>query len=52
VLVAASRGYACTAERASHLACDALNGTAADTAFSSDLQHALAGPQLTLDSLF
>ena len=50
--IAASRGHACAAERASHLARDTLNGTAADATLSSDLQHTLAGPQLTLDSLF
>ena len=51
--IAASRGHACAAERATlHLVLNALNGAAADATLSSDLQHTLAGPQLTLDSLF
>ena len=50
--IAASRGHACAYERAIHLARDTLNGTAADATLSSNLQHTLAAPQLTLDLLF
>ena len=48
--IADSRGHACAYERASHLTRDTLNGTAADATLSSDFQHTLAGPQLTLAS--
>jgi hypothetical protein len=37
---------------AAHFPGYSLHRAAADATLSSDLQHALAGPQLTLDSLF
>jgi hypothetical protein len=49
------RGRACAVERAahlSHLTPDTLNRTAANTALGGNLQNALAGPQLSQDSLF
>jgi hypothetical protein len=50
-----SRDYAYAVERAvhlSHFTRDALHRTSTDTALPSNLQHALAGPQMALDSFF
>jgi hypothetical protein len=44
--------YAVERAFASHFSGNALHRAAADAALSSNLQNALAGPQLTLDSLF
>jgi hypothetical protein len=35
--------YVCAVERAGHLVLNALNGTAADATFRSNLEHTLAG---------
>jgi hypothetical protein len=54
-LIVALRGLAWAVERASipgRLARNTLNGAASNAALGGNLEHALAGPRLTLDSLF
>ena len=50
-----SRDHAYAVERAAyptHFTRDALYGASAGAAFPGDRQHALAGPQMALDSFF